>query len=306
MVTKWWHSFHMGFCISSACLLSNLLIGCTTVQPDAVSQFSLGVSKAQQQLDAAFHDANALAREEEISYVVSTNRPGITEADFTPALSPADAAAWDDAFGKIQAYATALKTLLAGNQGQQFSDAVVGLAKEVRSGSTGQQINPGVATAFTELASVLIDVKAQKNAQAAMKKADPAIHETLVQMAQAIGSSNAVGVRSTVWANWAARMALGPVRAYADAVSNGNNVEKKTTAAQAYVAMLDQRDAQLSALASLRQSLLLLADTHTAAANGSTTDASGLVAAISKRVDETQSLLGRFKNAESFSATTKP
>ncbi|HZZ42427.1 MAG TPA: hypothetical protein VFE58_05785 [Tepidisphaeraceae bacterium] len=268
-----------------------IITGCSTIHSENVSQFRQGVAQTHQQLDAAFHDANALAREEEINYLLATTRPGITEADVTPALNTDDVAAWDDAFSKIESYASALEMLLSSDQSKQFSDAILALSTDLNSSKTRININPGVAAAFTELGTVLIDLKTQTSAKAAMQMADPAIRNTLTQMARAIGNSDqSPGVRSVVWANWETKLAEGPIRAYADA-QIGNHPEQKKVAAQSYVTMLDQRDAQLQILASLRQSLLLLADVHTAAASGSTANVASLISAISKRVDETQSLL---------------
>jgi hypothetical protein len=77
-----------------------------------------------------------------------------------------------------------------------------------------------------------------------------------------------------------------------------NDQASRRAAAEAYLAMLEQRDAQLASLASLRDSLLLLADAHTAAANGSGTDAAGIIAMIGEQVDQTRALFERFAAIE--------
>jgi hypothetical protein len=127
-----------------------------------------------------------------------------------------------------------------------------------------------------------------------MRKADPAVRAVLASMADAIGASDQTGVRGTVWSNWETRLAQGPVRDYSNAVRNNNDLAGKRAAAEAYLDLLDRRDAQLAALASLRQSLLLLADAHAAAAAGSRTDLAGTLALISRQLDETKSLFQRF------------
>jgi hypothetical protein len=282
--------FYAAMAVGTLCLAACQ----NTIQPDTVSKFSEGVAQTQTQAQAAFHDSNALARDESIEYVIATTRPGITEKDFAPALDPAAVAAWDAAFTAIESYASALEQLLSKDQTTQFTAAAVALGAELRTGQIGAEVSPGVATAFTQLGEVLLTMEAQKDARTAMRKADPAIRDILTAMAGALGASNLQGLRGTVWLNWQDKLDKGPVEAYAEAVKNHNNLDQKRTAANAYVQMLSQRDAQLTSLTNLRQSLLLLADAHSAAANGSPLNVAGLIALISQQTDETKSLLDQF------------
>jgi hypothetical protein len=283
-----------------------LACGCArgVVRPEGVTEFSEGVAQVRRQAQLAFHEASALAREESIRYVLSTTRPGITESDFTPALSAEAIAQWDAAFGVMQSYASAVQQLISPERPAALGNAVVSLGNELWAGTIQASVPPTVATAFTKLGQVLITIKAENDAQAAMRKADPGVREALVAMADALGTSNRSGVRGTVWSNWAVRLAEGPVRDFSRATT-ANNPEGRRAAAEAYLAMLEQRDAQLSSLASLRDSLLLLADAHTAAANGSGTDAAGIIAMISQQVDQTRALFERFAAIESARARKK-
>jgi len=291
------------FFIVAASLL--LAAGCApTVRSDSVTKFREGVAQTQKQARIAFHDANALARDESIQYVLSTTRPGITEKDFTPALGSDAIAEWDSAFSALQSYASSLERLLSPDQATQFGDAAVNLGSELKSGSVGAQISPGVAAAFTQFGQILITLKAESDAQTAMRKADPGVQSVLNSMADAIGGNDRTGVRGTVWANWEAKLAEQPIRAYANAVRNGNNMQQKRAAIDSFLTMLDERDAQLASLASLRQSILLLAAAHTWAANGSAADDAQIIGMISQQLDETKTLVQQFTGKTA--STTRP
>jgi hypothetical protein len=277
-------------------LWTQALVGCgaKAVRPQEITAFSAGVALVQQQSTLAFHAANALARDESIKYLLASTRPGITENDFTPALDPKAIAAWDAAFAALRSYASALQQLLSPDRPRALGNAAVSLGAELKQGRIGVDINPGVATAFAQLGEILVTLEASNDAQAAMLKADPAVRATLTSMAGAIGGNDLSGLRGTVWANWQTRLTAGPTRAYAQAVRNNNNADQRREAIESFAALLDQRDAQLMSLSALRESLLLLADAHTAAAQGRPADAVGLIGVIDQQLEETRSLFGRF------------
>jgi hypothetical protein len=292
-------------------LCAQALVGCgaKAVRPQDVTTFSAGVALVQQQSTLAFHAANALARDESIKYLLASTRPGITEKDFTPALDSKAIAAWDSAFAAMRAYASALQQLLSPDRPQALGNAAVSLGAELRQGKIGADISPGVATAFAQLGEILVTLEASKDAQAVMQKADPPIRATLTILAEAIGANDQSGVRGTVWSNWQTRLAEGPTRAYAQAVRNNNNPDQRREAIESFATLLDQRDAQLMSLSALRDSLLLLADAHTAAAQGRPADAVGLIAIIDQQLDETRSLFSRFsalRDADGSKRSGKP
>lgn len=277
--------------VSRLCLTALALSSCTTVNTDGISKFDQGLLLTHTQTDTIFAAANALAQEESIKYVIASNKVTITDADFTPLLSPDAVAEWDTSFSKLEAYASALQTLSSGNEGTQFSNSAQGLGKQLQTGAIGAKISNGVAAAFIELGQALINLKAGHDAQAIMHQTDPAIRQVFTQMAAAIGENNKSGLRADVWSNWTTKIAQGPGQDYIAAGKNGNNTAQKTTAAQSYVAMMAQRDAQLSTLATLRQSLLALADAHTAAAKGASADLTGTISLINTQLDQTQTIL---------------
>lgn len=297
--------------LSRAIVAPLLLVGfgcASTVRPDTVTKFGEGVAQTQQQAQIAFHDANALAREESIQFVIATTRPGITESDFTPALSSDAVAAWDAAFAALQSYASSLERLLSPDQATDFSKAAVDLGSELKTDKVGKQISPGVEAAFTQLGTILITLTAEHDAQTAMQKANPAVQSVLQSMADAIGKTDRSDVRGTVWSNWETKLGEGPIHAYSEAVRNHNNMDQKRAAIDSYLKMLDERDAQLTGLANLRQSLLLLASSHASAANGSPANVADLITMIGQQLDETKSLVQQFSTTPKADAkpTTSP
>ena len=165
--------------LSVTCAIVNALAGCSSspVQADAISSFAQGVAQTRRQSDLAFHDANALARQEEIQFILATTQPAFREADFTPALGPDQINEWDHAFAAMETYTSALAALLSPDRAKGFGDASVGLATELKNGKMGKSIPPSVATAFAQVGEALISLRSQSDAKTAMQKADPSIRQ---------------------------------------------------------------------------------------------------------------------------------
>jgi hypothetical protein len=293
-------SFLVVFLVALAVLL---IAGCTTAQPDTVTAFSTGVGQVRTQAQTALSDANKLARQTSINYVVASTQPGLTEDKFLVAVEPSDIEKWDDAFAGLQAYASGLQTLLSPQKSQDFGTAAVDLGEELKEGHANTSLPPGVAAAFTQLGEILIQAEQQRDALAAMRKADPAVRAALTSMANAIGNDprsqttiHGSGLMGTVYANWATLLDQ-PRSDFAHA-TEAKDLDKKRTAVSAYLDVIDKRDAELDALVSLKQSLMSLADAHSAASRGSKEDVAGVIALISQQLDETKSLFQKFSDIQ--------
>ncbi len=286
-------------------LLSLVSYACTSVPPDTVTTFSQGVTQVRQQAAIALKDANALARDASVKYVLASSKPGLAESRFVVAVSQADIDKWDNAFAGIQSYAGALQALLSSDRTGGFADAAGGLATELKNGHAKTELPPGVATAFTQIGEILIQASQQREALAAMQKADPGIREVLSSMAKAIGADprgksgpdvKNAGLMGTVFTNW--QDALGPsIESFAKATDNKDDGARKA-AIDEFLGIIGRRDAELDALASLRLSLMTLADTHTAVARGQKQDAAATIALISQQLDETKKLYDRYRSIE--------
>jgi hypothetical protein len=267
-----------------------------TVQQADLTSFAKAADDLGTQANLAFTESNKLARQVSIDRFVASGKPGLAESDFQVAVDPEDVAAWQSAFGNLEAYGTAVASLVDSSRGTKASDALVALGGELSGGQIGARIDPGIAAGFASLAGALVNLKAQHDAHSILQQTDPAVQTLLQRMAGALGAGGRDGLRGTVYSNWTA--SLNPVRAaYAAAATARNEDEQRSIIAQ-YLASIDQRDAQLASLGALRSSILSLAAAHAAAAQGQGASFQGLLAAIGQRVDETERLYAAFKAQE--------
>lgn len=144
----------------------------------------------------------------------------------------------------------------------------------------------GVAAGFAELGRLLIEVKAEKDALAAARTADPGVQMIFSEMAAAIGESNLKGIRGTVWEHWNLRM-----RAQAPPflMAKSNSVARRNIVL-AYINLRDKRDAQDLQLGSLHQSLLDLATAHSPLEHGSNVELASAIDMIQQELNATRSL----------------
>lgn len=251
-----------------------------------LSRFAEATGKVHAQADLAFARANAISRQAAVDAFVASRRPGISERAFPPALDPDAIAAWDGALSDLERYGALLARLTAPRRGTDTADAAAGLGRELQTGRARASIDPGVGAGFAALAGILVDASARSTARTLAASADPAVRRLLSAMADAIGTDWTQGVQATVWSNWTASL-NGARAAYAAAAEKGDEVRQRALAAE-FLAAIDRRDADLRALASLRGSLMSLADAHAAVAAGSASSQAELIDAIDRRLAETR------------------
>jgi hypothetical protein len=270
------------------CLAFLLVAGCTTVQPARVSDFGQGVSSVKLQLDTSFADVNKMVTEDEVNRAVAL--PTLTEESFVVVLQRADIAKWDKAMSAIASYVANLTLLLSPDNANNFGTASEQLGTQLT--QLGATVPPGVATGFAELGRLLIEAKAETDALAAARKADPGMQQVFSEMAAAIGESNLKGIRGTVWTHWIGRMAE-PAPAFLRAKGNP---DARREIVLAYLDLRDKRDAQDLQLGSLRQSLLDLAAAHAALARGSNVGLAAAIGMVQQELDATRALSDSFKS----------
>lgn len=166
------------------------------------------------------------------------------------------------------------------------TDAFRRLGVQLTSGTTAADLDPGVTAGFAALAGALVDLRAQSTARDILRRTDPDVRRLLVAMADAVGSSDAEGLRGTVASNWTAALTAYQ-RTYAVAATEKADTRQRQIVAD-YLASVDRRDTQLSSLAGLRSSLLGLADAHTAAAAGSRRPFDEVLKDVNDRVARTE------------------
>ena len=252
-----------------------LLAGCASTPDRAqIPQFRQGAATANQQTAQAFSDINTFLRTQQIER--ATGRPTLTEAEFLTVLSDEDVAKWNRAFSIIDAYASSLEKLLDPQRRADVQQELVKLGETIGA-LDGKTLPSGVAGGFATLGGLLLQIKTEKDAMEAIRKADPGIQATFSTMMQAIGADRNEGVRSVVFNTWQTMLAQTSVD-----FLRANGKEEKRTVVQRYVTTLDQRDAQDASLGALRRSLGLLAAAHAELAAGRNDGAQGLIDLIQR------------------------
>ena len=256
------------------CALLLTIISCATApSATAIPPFRQGVLTANQQTAAAFADINSFLRRQQIEHAMK--QTALTEDLFFEALGSEDLVKWDHAFGFIDSYAAKLERLLDPNQRAGVEEEISALGQKIEAVNK-DQLPTGFSAAFTKLGGFLVQMKAEHNAFAAIRKADPAIQNVFNAMMEAIGVDPGSGIRGTVNASWRQILAHIDVTEFRRAGSEG----AKRAAVTHYVETLDQRDAQDRLLNSLRLSLATLAKAHQELAQGREVSAAALIAII--------------------------
>lgn len=251
---------------SVAALLALVTAGCATAPHDDLTGFATTTSAIRSSVDQSFADANRLSRSVAIEDFVRSGAIGLTERRFPAAVPSEVASAWRGSLADLQRYASSLATLSSGSRGGDAAAAMRSVGIGIRDGRSGVGLDPGVATAFSSLAGTLVDVKANSDALAIMRRTNPAVQRLLVAMADAVGRNDGEGLRGTVASNWTAAMS-DTQKSYAAAASDKAEGRQRALIAE-FLAGTEKRDAQLRSLAELRFSLLRLGDAHAAASAG--------------------------------------
>ena len=259
---------------------------CATTQSTDLTGFGRAAAGLQADVGTTFAEANRLARSVEVDRFVRSGAVALSERRFPPAVPPEVAARWRAALGDLARYGNLLATLTGTSRGGVQTDAFRRLGVQLTSGTTAADLDPGVTAGFAALAGALVDLRAQSTARDILRRTDPDVRRLLVAMADAVGSSDAEGLRGTVASNWTAALTAYQ-RTYAVAATEKADARQRQIVAD-YLASVDRRDAQLSSLAGLRSSLLGLADAHTAAAAGSRRPFDEVLKDVNDRVARTE------------------
>lgn len=260
--------------------------GCVQSRPADLAGFGRAATGLQAEVGSTFADANRIARAVDVDRFVRSGVLGLSERRFPPVVSPEIAASWRDALGRLARYGNLLATLTDAGRGAAQTDAFRRLGTELADGPKGVNLDPGVAAGFAGLSGVLVDLRAQAKAREILRRADPPVRTLLEAMAAAVGSDDGSGLRGTVSSSWTAALSS-QQRAYAAAAAEKADGRQRQIVAD-YLAGIDRRDTQLSALAGLRASLLGLADAHTAAAAGSARPFGEVLADVDERLRRTE------------------
>ena len=276
-----------------------LASGCRTIDSNAASTFASTVTTIKSQANGALNAAASLTRDAGVAYVVT--RPTLKESDFAETPTAEIISEWDNTLSSIETYALNLSALSSPNISRNFDAAATNLfnqmtvtakALNTRALSSSPQISAGLASGFSELASILIRAKAQATARKVAMAADPAIQDILNLLAAEIGENHTDPcLRTTIFQTWNAKR---------DSLNapflEAKDADHKKPIVQEYASILAQRSAQDQSLMALRRALLALRDAHHGLAQGNETSIQAAFAISVNELQRTRDLYNQFAN----------
>jgi len=272
--------------------------GCKTLPTTGIETFSAGTTAAKTQSEEVFRAVNDLIAQDQLDDAAKATN--LTEQLFAKVLSPENSRVWDETFAKLESYAHHLQALAAPALTKSFQEQAEGLGSDLQTfgqrlkdaGLIGKapEISPGIATAITELGSLIIRAKAQHDARRIVSAANSNVVAALRLMASSLGETSRAGLRGTVRTHWLDRLGAKERQFKKQPDEAG-----KRQVASEFVELLQQRDAQDAVLASLRRSLLSLADLHQSLAQGESLTARQLAQVIADETKASREIYSQFK-----------
>lgn len=274
----------------SACVLT----ACTTpgVVSNSAPELYRGVVAADALAADSFADANALARQADVErLLLAAESPGpslptISEKDFTEIVSPQAAAQWRALFGALTGYAQDLVSLTDPALGGSVGEALTETGNSFNA-LAGNSPELGQAAGLAGvLGSAIVQSAGEKRALDVIRRTDPAFHDLLTGMANAIGATPDDGLSGTVSSSWNNAILQADRTRYGLIPRGPASTSARRAAIDAHLKHVAARDESLAQLASLRQSLLALAAAHRAIAQQRDVDARAWIARIEKLADD--------------------
>lgn len=269
-------------------LLVLLLCGCANVDRASVAKFGEAVDAARLQTRAAFESVNELVLPSQIETAAA--KAELDLDDLTPFISPENAQKWDDAFRQIEMYAMNLQLLLSPEGPDKFRDSILAFGKKLEAMDASAAPDAAMRGGFARLGRALVKHAANAEAADVLKETDPAIQEIFKAMAGGIGNQDKEMLLKTVTLHWSGRIVDEQV-----AFKAAKTLAEKRAIVVKVAQMVKKRDAQLSALRTLRNSFRALAEAHAALAEDPTVDLSSVLAMIREELAELRDLMKSLK-----------
>ncbi len=257
-----------------ALLLPLALASCAT--PSAVGEAApslhRGAIAAEQQTEALFRDINAASRAGDIDRVLAAaEQPGpglptLKEADFTELVEPATRAQWSALFDAIAGYTTALVELTDPSLAAGAGDSLQGLGTRFGTMAGESEKVGKVSGVVGAVGAAILGARAEATAGDVVRRVDPAFNDLMLAMADALGTSDADGLRGTVADLWKRNRLQVLQDRFAGVPRGPDGSPARRQVADEYLRALAARDAGLADLARLRGALLALGAAHRAAA----------------------------------------
>jgi hypothetical protein len=268
--------------------------GCATPGPvvtEDVGAIRSAIAAVRQQSQASFTAANGLVREQAVDRKVRSPELILRQSDFPTPVTAEAAQQWSDAFDLLDSYAAALQSLVDPQRAQDAGAAIGQLGESLNGPTVRAAIPASVSGVFQAFGSALVQARAERSATAIMRRTDPAFAELIGRMAGAIGRAHEPGsLYDVVESAWNDSVLPGLENRY-KALSPSDEAGRRQ-AIQAYLDAIAARDAQLTQLGEVSQSLLALGEAHAAAARGRPGDALFWIKRIEAQLDEIKGKTG--------------
>ncbi len=286
-----------------------LASGCTTLDCTSLQQAMAANHKATiSLLNKTNEEDLPLIKRDKMRDVSPT--VGFSEEDLSM-IAPTDIAAWDKILSGLDAYCTALVTLTSGKSSSDFSTAAESLGSNIQ--SLGKKLNVTVGskasyaeTAITELGSVLIQQKAEKEAQGIAKKADPSFQAVIQDLIDALGYTgnplkrNGLGTLGMYEQDFSDIAAVNGTLYPNDSIAkfasmSSDDRGKAIDGFTAWLKVKQDHDDFAESYDALATALYKTAQAHAALANGSKETASSALAALKAQIQNSAAIYQKFK-----------
>ncbi len=242
-----------------------LLAGCVPSAPvlsGNIGAIRTGAAQTRTESASAFTAINSTGRDSAIEGLLDENAAPSDDA-LAPLITRDTAARWTAAFDQIDAYLSALEDLSDTRRADEAYTRLAGVGSALQSGALHVRLPRESASAFTAFGAA-VQAGAERKTQSIMRDVDPAFQRLVRGMGDLVagpGKGTLSGIVETQW-----RERLDGIAADEYGTVKQGTRDQRRAVIQDYSKALDARDAQLYALASLRDSLFALAEAHSAAA----------------------------------------
>lgn len=238
---------------------------CASTSPafdGSIGVIRTGAAQAKTESAGAFVAINATGRESAIEILLDGNTAPSDDA-LAPLISRDTAARWNMAFDQLDAYLAGVQDLVDTRRSDDAFAKLEGIGSALRSDEFHAKLPQGSASAFA-LFGAAVQTGAERKAQSIMREADPAFQKLMRGMGDLVAGPGKGTLSAIVETQWRERLDGIAADDYGN-VRQGTRDQRRGVILD-YGKAFDARDAQLYALASLRDSLLALAEAHGAAA----------------------------------------
>lgn len=241
------------------------LAGCAPSGPALsgnIGAIRTGAAQAKTESAGAFAAINTAGRDSAIEVLLDDNAAPSDDA-LAPVVTRDTAARWNAAFDQIDAYLAALQDLTDTRRSDEAYARLAGIGSALQNGALHVRLPADSASAFTAFGEA-VQAGAERKAQSIMRETDPAFQTLVRGMGDLVSGPGKGTLSGVVETQWRERLDGIAADDYGN-VKQGTRDQRRAVILD-YGKALDARDAQLYALASLRDSLFALAEAHGAAA----------------------------------------